>query len=146
MVVITIMRITGLKREGKLDYIWETYWTAIAAEIGLSLVAVSAFRALYVSKTHSRHVQSPITTFNWYHKGRNAVLHIASKVTGNSHSQIDSIEMKKDEGFINNNIPGATMTGVRSYIDMNGRTVRGNEAEDVEALVYSRGADSNPEK
>jgi hypothetical protein len=132
MIVITIMRIVGLKRGEVLDYIWESYFTAIAAEIGLTLVALTAFRSLYVSKAQKRNVQSPIATFNWYKKGRAAMVQIAGKVTGNADSRSDTLDTDKNgEGFIRNNIPHATMTGVRSYIDKSGKTVQGTGTGDM---------------
>ncbi|KAL1601605.1 hypothetical protein SLS60_006520 [Paraconiothyrium brasiliense] len=119
MVIITIARIAGLKWRGKLDSIWETYFIAIAAEIGLSLVAVSAFRALYIAKSKDRHVNRTITSFRWYNKGRSAVWRIITKTTGKTPSH--EVEMRGD-GFLKDDIPHGTMTGMRTFIDANGRT------------------------
>ena len=124
MIIITIIRITGLTQDGKIDYVWEIYLSILAAEIGLTLVALTAFRALYISKTKSRYIQNPITTFNWYKKGRDTVLQVTSKVTGKLHPDLNSIEIDKgDEGFIRNDIPHGTMTGMKSYIEKNGKSV-----------------------
>lgn len=120
MIGITIARIVGLTWEGKLDSVWETYFIVVAAEIGLTLVAVTAFRALYVSKAKNRNVQKTITTLNWYQKGKSAVVHLISKATGKTDwSSID--DEKKDGQFIMNDIPRATMTGMGTFIDKNGK-------------------------
>ncbi|KAF2726487.1 hypothetical protein EJ04DRAFT_453258, partial [Polyplosphaeria fusca] len=121
MVIITVARIAGLQWKGKLDSVWETYFIVIAAEIGLSLVAVSAFRALYVLKNKDRHVHNPITSFGWYNKGRIAVWRIITKSTGKTPSKEFEM-MKKEDGVLKDDIPHATMTGVRTFINANGRT------------------------
>jgi hypothetical protein len=121
MVIITVARIAGLKWRGKLDSVWETYFIVIAAEIGLSLVAISAFRALYVSKNKDRHVNKTITSFGWYNKGRTALWRVITMTTGKTPST--EVEMdKKGDGFLKDDIPHGTMTGMRSFIDANGRT------------------------
>jgi hypothetical protein len=121
MIAITIARAAGVKWEGRLDSVWETYFIVIAAEIGLTLVAISAFRALYVSNVKSRRVQNTITNFSWYEKGRNALLHAASKITRKTYTNNTSTD-KSDDGFIKNNIPRATLTGTRTLIVENGRS------------------------
>ncbi|KAJ4347927.1 uncharacterized protein N0V89_009299 [Didymosphaeria variabile] len=134
MVIITIARIAGLKWRGKLDSIWETYFIVIAAEIGLSLVAVSAFRALYVSKSKDRHVNKTITSFRWYNKGHAAVWNIITKTTGKT----TSVEMqKRGDGFLKDDIPHGTMTGMRTFIDANGRTRIYDTMDEERSMDYS---------
>ncbi|CAI6340010.1 unnamed protein product [Periconia digitata] len=124
MIAITITRITGLQWKGKLDLVWEIFFIAIAAEIGLSLVAITAFRALYVSKSKSRHVPGAISTFNWYHKGKSFMLGVFSNIGGNSaRGKSESHEMHgKTDDDLGDPIPNATMTGMRTFIDQNGKS------------------------
>lgn len=134
MIAITTLRIIGLKRHGKLDYIWEIYFTAIAAEIGLTLVAMTAFRALYVSRTQGEHVKSPTAKSNWNQKGRASVPHIASEVTGHSNSQLDNMEMDNtSEVFVNNNTVHEARTGLGNCVEINGGTVADTEVGDTES-------------
>lgn len=131
MIVITIVRMVGLQIGEIVDYIWESYFMAIAAGTGLPLVALSAFRSLYVSKAQHRNVHSPITTCNWYKNGGDAPVQITGKVTGNTESQMNSAETTtKGKFLVNIDILLATTTGDRSYIDGNGRTSLGTEACD----------------
>jgi hypothetical protein len=123
MVIITVARIAGLKWKGKLDSVWETYFIVLAAEIGLTLVAITAFRALYVSKAKNRRVHETITSFRWYNKGKSAWKFI-TKTTGKSPpGGLGAMEMdNKKNVVLKNDIPHGTMTGMRSLIDQNGKT------------------------
>lgn len=118
VVILTIIRIAGLRFLGKVDPVWETWCIAISAEIGLSLVAVSAFRALYVAKAKDRRVNRTITSFGWYNKG----LSIFRRITNTNSTR--SGKDKKDVDFLENDIPHGTMTGMRTFIDDNGKTRR----------------------
>jgi hypothetical protein len=118
MIAITIARIAGLKWKGKLDYIWESYFIVIAAEIGLVLGAVTAFRALYVSKAKDRQVQKPITTLNWYYKGKSAIRNVFSTHTRNGKIGVEPND--KRNPILWNTIPNATMTGARTFMEENG--------------------------
>jgi len=57
MIIFTAIRASGLERRGKLDQIWVTFWQILAAETGLALMAMSAFRALYVSRKKGKRVR-----------------------------------------------------------------------------------------
>jgi len=72
MIAISIVRIAMLERNGKLDLALGTYLIAIEAETGLTLVAATAFRTLYVSKAKIR-PNDTIDTFHWYHRSVSAV-------------------------------------------------------------------------
>jgi hypothetical protein len=126
MVILTVTRIAGIKWKGKLDSVWETYFIVVAAEIGLVLVAITAFRALYVSKAKSRRVQSTITTLSWYHRSRTALINAINSLTGKESSNKSS---HKGDGFLGDDIPGATMTGMRTSIDENGRSITSTSVE-----------------
>jgi hypothetical protein len=137
MIMVTAARIGGLKHHGKLDYLWETYFIVVAAEIGLTLVAVTAFRALYVARVKTRS-NDTITTFRWYGKGRYAFRKIISSIMGKTASSntSENSEMQdmKRSAYIKGNIPHATMTGVRTYMEANG-----NDEESVTNLaVYGQ--------
>lgn len=124
MVILTIVRIAGLTWRGKLDSVWETYFMVIPAEVGLALVAITAFRALYISRSKSRPAPTAITSFGWYDKGKSAVWKIITKTTGKTPSA-GSGSLQNDpkaDGWIGNDIPHGTMTGMRTFIQGNGKT------------------------
>lgn len=124
MIAITITRIVGIKWQGKLDSVWETFYTLVPAEIGLTLVAVTAFRTLFVAKSGNRHVQDTITTFHWYDSGRSAALRLYSRITRRtSKKDHGSIEIPETNGgFFRNDIPRAKLTGVQTFIDQHGNS------------------------
>ncbi|KAM7193862.1 hypothetical protein V8F33_007548 [Rhypophila sp. PSN 637] len=117
IIAITVARIIGLQWKGKLDSVWETFFTTIAAETGLTLVAITAFRTLYVAKAKNRRAQRTINTFNWY-KIRSAILHPWSSDRTARRGGSENIPMGQ---FITNEIPHGTMTGAKSFIQWNGK-------------------------
>lgn len=122
MIIITAVRIIGLKHNGKLDYIWEIFLLAVAGEIGIILVAVTAFRALYVSRVKGSNDQMT-ASFNWYYKSKSAVRKLFSSVSGKSRATSVSRkepENRNDERIILGRIPRGTMTGVHTFMGKNG--------------------------
>jgi hypothetical protein len=137
MVLITAARMIGLKHHGHLDYVWVTFFVVIAAEIGLMLVAITAFRALYVAKAKNVRAYRTITTFNWYHKRKSAVVKMISTVSRNSRGRgTGSVELdsRGKKVFIKGKIPRGTMTGVRIFIDRNGNESEANLVSDDKVL------------
>lgn len=104
MAIITVMRIVGLRWRGKMDSVWETYFIVIAAETGMVLVAVSAFRAFYICKSRSRREQSGSTTAHssWYGRSRTALVKAVGSFTGKESSHTSSSE--EDRGSFGNDI------------------------------------------
>ncbi|KAK4223035.1 hypothetical protein QBC38DRAFT_459773 [Podospora fimiseda] len=131
MVILTIFRITGLKYKGKLDTIWETYFVLLPAEIGLTLVAASAFRALYVSKSKNRKpAHDTITTFHWFARAKSRLRH-------NGSAAFEDID-KGNGQFILQEIPRGTITGVQTFIDKNGKNnVTLSTVHSADTTVYN---------
>ncbi|TGO58032.1 hypothetical protein BCON_0059g00110 [Botryotinia convoluta] len=50
MIVLTVIRVSGLRAESSFDSAWEVYWLIVAGEVGLILTTGTAFRALFVSR------------------------------------------------------------------------------------------------
>lgn len=121
MIIITVIRASGIMWHGKLNQIWIVFWQTLAAEVGLFLAAVSAFRALYVSRTKEKRKQNP------------------NKVTIKSHSTEVLRRLRTPRAWYTNrrsegsekatfgdspaffNIPGGTLTGIRTFINKSGR-------------------------
>lgn len=136
MIIFTISRIGGLRWKGKLDSVWQNLFITIMAEIGLSLVAVSAFRALYVAKSKERHVNKAITSFGWYDKGRSAAWRVITKTTGKVPSTSTDT---KDRGnaTLQNDIPRGIMTGMRTFVDEHGRTKMYDTMDEEMSVDYA---------
>ncbi|KAK4168393.1 hypothetical protein QBC43DRAFT_310179 [Cladorrhinum sp. PSN259] len=133
MIVITVVRITGLRWRGKPDSVWETFFIIMAAEIGLSLVAVTAFRELYVSKTRHRRQADDgdnIRSFGWYGAKSKSVFRpwaakgtvTTSSSASNRTDGFENMEMGNGQ-FIGYEVSGGTMTGLQTFVEANGRTV-----------------------
>lgn len=123
IIAITIARIVGLQWKGKLDSVWETFFTTIAAETGLMLVAITAFRALYVVKAKNRRARNrTMNTFNWY-KLRSAILHPWSTTQRGGSEDVPM------GWFITNQIPHGTMTGAKTFVQQNGKFTGLDSAE-----------------
>lgn len=51
VITATIIRVSGLRSpEGQIDPVWEEYWSLIAAEVGVMMTGMTAFRALFVAQ------------------------------------------------------------------------------------------------
>ncbi|KAF2233027.1 hypothetical protein EV356DRAFT_449217, partial [Viridothelium virens] len=49
-IVFTVVRAVGMQYHGKLDAIWVNFWQLTAAEVGIILTAITAFRVLFVAR------------------------------------------------------------------------------------------------
>ncbi|KAF2635431.1 hypothetical protein P280DRAFT_473831 [Massarina eburnea CBS 473.64] len=117
-ILTTVVRLIGLRHKSQMDYIWTIFFMVVGAEVGLIMVAITAFRALYVSKVKVRGQQT-IATFNWYHKSKSAFLKIIGPISGKPQgTRADNIELEKGnkDDFINGNIPRGTITGIHTFI------------------------------
>ncbi|KAL9618969.1 MAG: hypothetical protein Q9160_006363 [Pyrenula sp. 1 TL-2023] len=53
VIMCTIIRAAGIRSGKAVDFVWEVYWQYIAASLGLSMMAATAFRSLFVSHRNS---------------------------------------------------------------------------------------------
>ncbi|MCJ1251588.1 hypothetical protein MMC30_008823 [Trapelia coarctata] len=58
IIIITVVRIPGLWAGNIVDFVWETYWQLISVEVGLTMTAITAFRAFFVSRSSEGAAQS----------------------------------------------------------------------------------------
>ncbi|PLB54899.1 hypothetical protein P170DRAFT_483688 [Aspergillus steynii IBT 23096] len=54
MIILSIVRVSGLVYRGFIDSIWETYWQFLSAEVGVFLAASIAFRSFFTARSNSR--------------------------------------------------------------------------------------------
>jgi hypothetical protein len=50
LIIVTIIRASGLVNKGKLDTTWEIFWQIMSAEIGIMIATATTFRALFVAQ------------------------------------------------------------------------------------------------
>lgn len=130
VILVTITRMSGIKTGGKVDQVWESYFLILAAEVGIILTAVTAFRALFVSR-HKRDndgaKQPPGDSTQWYSQNKHLLKRVFNPSLWRSKSRVQSTsegyEANEDGHFPMRNlpdIPRAHMTGVRTFIDGRG--------------------------
>lgn len=69
MILVTIIRISGIKVDGEIDQVWESFFIILAAEIGIILTSVSAFRTFFVARQRRNNEKanpSPGDHTHWY--------------------------------------------------------------------------------
>lgn len=49
MILVTITRIAGIHFHGQIDFVWESYFLLVAAEVGVILASISTYRTLFVA-------------------------------------------------------------------------------------------------
>ncbi|MCJ1384837.1 hypothetical protein MMC17_007955 [Xylographa soralifera] len=127
LVIVTIVRVSGLRLDGKIDSVWETYWIIIGAEVGLILAACTAFRMLFVHNNEKLQ-QSPRGGWQWYTKSKRLLRRTFTPRTWRTKSTGGSSDRSSGEQNHANmadlpQIPHGTMTGVRTFINGRGKTV-----------------------
>ena len=126
-ILCTITRMAGIHTGhtiDSIDTIWEVYWQYITANIALTMTAATAFRTLFVARVKERSPSSPQSKGQWYLKGRRL---IRSALSPRSWRFKPSANISSDSGDhvvpeITQRVPRATMTGVLTFINGQGRT------------------------
>ena len=125
VIVFTVTRASGLEWQDKLDVLWEVYFQIVAAEVGLILVSMTAFRALFVSRA-ARNQQSPRKGPSGWLKSRYFLRNLIDPRRWLSKNSKDMIGGQNDDIVKDGikgelpSIPGATMTGMNTFINRQG--------------------------
>lgn len=161
MILVTITRVAGIKIQGQVDQVWESYFIILAGEIGIILTAITAFRPFFVSRNkrdNNGAKRSAQYQTQWYSRNRYLLKLILtpSRWRSSSRSQSASKGYEADEcghfpiGDLPD-IPRANMTGVRTFIDRRGegtdpsRTMESQENEESEETWPLDGKNHNPQ-
>lgn len=133
MTILTIIRVSGVVLGDKVDGVWESYWLILNAEVGIIMTAVTAFRTFFVARSKQRRGQSPGERSHWYDQSKRLLLRTFSITRWRSKSGEESSRGYKahqndQDLFVQAlpNVPRAHMTGVRTFIDAQGRTMNGS--------------------
>ena len=127
VIIFTVTRASGLEWQSKLDVLWEVYFQIVAAEVGLILVSTTAFRALYVSGA-ARNQQLPQKYPSLLIRSKDVLRKILdprrwtsrqSKDMAGGNASDNAIAKDGFDGKLPS-IPGATMTGINTYIEHHG--------------------------
>lgn len=120
MILVTITRIAGIKLHGQIDIVWESYFTIVAAEVGVILASISTYRALYVahkkaaikkarygvcrSFQHGQTLRRLMDSSSWRSRAERKLT-----PSDNTREHLDKVNFPS--------IPRAHMTGVRTFIN-----------------------------
>ena len=141
VVIFTVTRASGLEWQDKHDVLWMVYFQVVAAEVGLILVSMTAFRALFVSRAarnqHSPH-KSPSVWLKSRCFSRNLIdprRWMSKQSKDMNGGQIDNIM----EGGINGDLP--RIPGARTARTKNFTSRQGEEAKsEIEFSTYPASA------
>lgn len=126
---ITIVRVSGLKVPGlrAVDVVWQVYWQYVEVCIGIMVVSATAFRTFFVQRAaRSSAKRSTPRDYVFSQRFRQKFMRRSG-------------EPKEDFNGLPSHFPGATMTGMRTYIDENG------EPKNVSTLASSVSRESEEE-
>ncbi|KAL9593464.1 MAG: hypothetical protein Q9219_007542, partial [cf. Caloplaca sp. 3 TL-2023] len=133
----TIVRIAGIhtgRTVESIDSIWETYWQFIAANIALTMTAATAFRTFFVSRGGGgdhRPAQAPgaDSADTFYSQSRKLLSHLLSAILPSRRSKGCPSASSGDGASsgdmpieLRQQIPRATLTGMRTFIGGQGRS------------------------
>ncbi|KAL8772125.1 MAG: hypothetical protein Q9209_002560 [Squamulea sp. 1 TL-2023] len=124
----------SVRKNGHLDSVWTSYFTIVAAEIGILLASVSTYRAFFVSyrkgeddnKAKNKAVGGQE---KWYNSKRELLKGILTfsprrtRIRGQSTPNEGSGDPGRFEVGKLPDIPRAQMTGVRTFINGRGREI-----------------------
>ena len=141
MIMITIIRVSGIKAHDQIDQTWESYWLILSAEIGIILTSITAFRAFFVSRNRDRAIQSPGKRMQWYYENKLFLKRTFNPSLWRSKSRHQS-SSEGYEAFDDGNvalknlqeIPRAHMTGVQTFIDKQGKTMNNSTIMQSQAI------------
>ena len=135
VIIFSVTQTSGLVWRGNLDALWEVYFHILVAEIGLILTSMTAFRALFVSRSTSRHQRSPWKTPLFLVKSMKTLRKLLDPRLWSPRQSRESTLIKNKTTeceFGLPSIPGGTMTGMRTFIDGQGQI----EESDIVFIGY----------
>ena len=115
MILVAIVRRTGLEYHGTFDTVWLFTWHHIEACVAVIMISITAFRSIYVSSLQtSRARKQQANKKPWYSSPAAAI---------RRKRALD----RKDDDFVAGlpTIPSATLTGMRTFIQGGRRTGTG---------------------
>lgn len=142
VIIFTVTRASGLEWQGKLDVLWEVYFQIVAAEVGLILAAMTAFRALFVSRTAQNQLSAQDYP-SFLMKGKSALKRLLDPRRWMYSKDTTGVEK---HGTTNNgfdgrlpNIPGAAITGMHTFINQQG----GAAESEIDSSTHTTSTEAN---
>ena len=104
MIIITVVRVSGVVHKGIFDIIWQMYWLLLGGEVGIFMAAAVAFRTFFVARSQSRDATPP------EHR------RFFKSATRRQFQNWDGISLDSEDKNILPSIPSAQLTGIRNFI------------------------------
>ena len=137
VMIITVLRIATVVHADKIDPVWGVYWHILAAELGVIMAACMTFRTFFVARNNKRGSPHSPRSLHWYHQSRSFFRRYLSsgrwrrskgadgRSTDDSATLCEKCHSGRDgwQGKDLPSVPRAHMTGMRTFIDEQGRTV-----------------------
>ena len=101
MAIIAIVRVSGIRHHGTIDYTWIFFWQHIEVCIAVSMFSFTAFRSLFVTTSQEAVARKAKP---WYSS-------TPRKLRGIKGARLQNEGPEKLPS-----IPSATMTGIRTFI------------------------------
>ncbi len=108
MVIVTIVRVSGLRNGSNLDPVWDFYWQVVESSIAIIMVSLTAFRSFFVQER----IRRSRAKRSWYHGVKQMLSSRSAGVSEESARELPPIAR-------------GHLTGLRTIIYGNGRTSQG---------------------
>lgn len=118
MVVVALTRISEY-RLSELDIVWQLFWMYMEACIALIMASLKTFRTAFVTIAHKKKEEEK--------KGKPSSF-IRQRLMARLNRRSRMKELEKNENNLPA-IPGATLTGMRTFIQQNNHSVDGTRSE-----------------
>ncbi|KAI9703713.1 MAG: hypothetical protein M1836_007483 [Candelina mexicana] len=123
MAITASVRVSGLKFHGAIDEVWFFFWQHIEACVAIAMISLTAFRSAFVASQSSR-TRREVAKRAWYSSSVEAV-------------KRNRAQRRRDEEAAQElpNIPSATLTGIRTFIQ--GAHITGTRHSTYDLTSYS---------
>lgn len=118
MMATTIARVSGIIHHGMVDTVWGPYFTVISAEVGIFMVSATTFRTFFVTRSRSKSYKLK-ESIKYFFPTSIVAKFGRRKMDSHDDSQYDD---PKPKGLLPHDIPRAYITGIRTFIDEQGKT------------------------
>ena len=134
MAIVACVRVSGLKFQGTFDEVWLYLWQFIEACVAVAMISLTAFRSVFVSSASSRARKEAEKKYKspWYSSTLEKLSTRKKQRSWDAEAAVRGLP----------SIPGATLTGMRTFIQGPFRTTNG-VSTNVMATIDSAPSDDS---
>ena len=144
IIIIAIIRSSSLRVKGKIDPVWALYWQYITAEVGIIMAALTAFRQFFVARSNEKGQQLSELFQQWSSRSKQLIRRILTPSTWGTKTMSGNTTGKGDgdQSYILPPVPRGTMTGIRTFINGQGRSKMGASRISESTCTDPKGEDA----